>query len=280
VSCERRLHGTSWTCPSCGFAPSVLDGILRFSPEPRGDGFDPAAFARLVELEHGSFWFRARNRLLIWAMERYFPSAHSLLEVGCGTGYVLEGLHRALPHLRLTGAELHLQGLEHASRRVEDVELLQMDARAIPFDREFDVSGAFDVLEHIDEDEQVLEGLFRAARPGGGLILTVPQHLWLWSATDDYGEHKRRYARAELVSKVTAAGFRVRRVTSFVSLLLPAMAATRMLARAHRPDPYSELRATRADAKLERVLDFERSLIIRGKDLPVGGSLLLVAGRE
>ncbi len=279
LSCERRFDGPSWICPSCGFAPPVLDDIPRFVVPLNNDGFDPATFDKLVELEHGSFWFRSRNRLLVWAVERYFPTARSFFEIGCGTGYVLEGLHRALPHLRVVGAELHGEGLQHASQRVPSVELLQMDARRIPFDSEFDLIGAFDVLEHIDDDERVLDELGAAVKPGGGILITVPQHPWLWSASDDYGEHKRRYRRAELVAKVTAAGFEVRRITSFVSLLLPVMAMVRLYGRIRRPDPASELTVTRADSALERVLDLERALIAHDKDLPFGGSLLMVASR-
>ncbi len=279
LNCERRFGTPSWTCPSCGFAPSVLDGIPRFAAPLDDDGFDRSAFDRLVELEHGSFWFRSRNRLLVWAIERYFPTARSLFEIGCGTGYVLESLNRAFPHMRTVGGELHGEGLAHASQRIPDVELLQVDARRLPFDSEFDVIGAFDVLEHIDDDEGVLDELFMATRPGGGVLLTVPQHPWLWSASDDYGEHKRRYRRAELMTKVAAAGFEVHRVTSFVSLLLPAMASVRLLGRVRRPDPFSELKATRANAALERILDLERGLIVHDRDLPLGGSLLMVASR-
>ena len=77
-----------------------------------------------------------------------------------------------------------------------------MDARRIPFEREFDVVGAFDVLEHIVEDEDVLGQMFKATRPGGGLLVTVPQHPFLWSASDEHAMHQRRYSRAELRRKV------------------------------------------------------------------------------
>jgi 2-polyprenyl-3-methyl-5-hydroxy-6-metoxy-1,4-benzoquinol methylase len=43
-----------------------------------------------------------------------------------------------------------------------------------------DVAGCFDVLEHIPDDQRALEELARAVRPGGGLILTVPQLPRLW----------------------------------------------------------------------------------------------------
>ena len=91
--------------------------------------------------------------------------------------------------------------------------------------------GAFDVIEHISEDEEALAQLRRAVRPGGGVLVTVPQHPRLWSPADDYGEHKRRYRRRELVEKVSAAGLEIERITSFVSLLLPAMIASRFLDR-------------------------------------------------
>jgi SAM-dependent methyltransferase len=283
IRCERSFDSHGWVCPACGFAPDAVGSIARFATPVGRDGFDPDAFDRLAELEHRSFWFRSRNLLIGWAVGHYFPEARSFLEIGCGTGFVLEGLRRMCPDLSLLGADLHIGGLMHACRRMPDVGLLQLDARQLPFEAEFDVIGAFDVLEHIDDDETVLAEIHRAVRPGGGIVLTVPQHPSLWSASDDYGEHKRRYSRAELVSKATAVGFAVRRVSSFVTLLLPAMAVMRLRGRVARArvDPVREhVIAQRVSRPLELMLGLERSLIARGADLPIGGSLLLVAQRR
>jgi SAM-dependent methyltransferase len=279
VRCEAGFDGSRWTCPSCGFTPAQADGFLGFCTPQGNDGFDPGAYVALAALEHGSFWFESRNALIAWAAKRYFPRARTLLEVGCGTGFVLEGLRRVLPQLRLTGADLHADGLRYARGRLPDVELLQFDARHIPFDGEFDVIGAFDAIEHIDDDARVLSEARRAVKPGGGILITVPQHRWLWSAADDYGEHKRRYSRSELTSRVTAAGFEICRVTSFVTFLLPALAAVRLGERLRsRPfEPTGELAAShRAPAALRRIMAVERALVARGVDLRAGGSLLLV----
>ena len=43
-----------------------------------------------------------------------------------------------------------------------------MDARNIPFKKEFEVIGAFDMLEYVLEDKLVLQQMYRAAKPGGG----------------------------------------------------------------------------------------------------------------
>jgi SAM-dependent methyltransferase len=172
------------------------------------------------------------------------------------------------------GTEYHAQGLEFAARRVPAARLMQMDARRIPFREEFDVVGAFDVIEHIEEDEEVLRGMHAACRPGGGVMITVPQHPWLWSARDEIAQHRRRYRRRELLAKLAAAGFRRPWATSFVSLLLPLMA----LSRRRKEVKSAELEVGRAANRLlGAVMGLERGLIRAGLPLPAGGSLLVVA---
>ena len=53
-------------------------------------------------------------------------------------------------------------------------QLFQMDDTRIPFEGEFDVIGAFDVIEHIEDDQAALTSMFRALKPGGDLLLIVP----------------------------------------------------------------------------------------------------------
>ena len=156
---------------------------------------------------------------------------------------------------------------------------MQMDARQIPYEGEFDVVGAFDVIEHIEEDRQVLASMARALRPRGGLLVTVPQHPWLWSAADDYACHVRRYTKRELHEKIEGAGLRVVRSTSFVSLLLPAMLASRRRASiGTRFDPVDELRiGPLVNRALETVLRAEVGMIRMGMSFAAGGSRLVVA---
>src|SRR4029077_3111817 len=107
------------------------------------------------------------------------------------------------------------EGLQTARTRLARVPLYQADARRLPFDREFDAVGAFDVLEHIRQDDAALAQLYQAVRPGGGLLVTVPQHPRLWSTADEYARHERRYTRSGLMQKVADAGFVPVHITSF-----------------------------------------------------------------
>ena len=284
-ACQKEVYEKAVAiCPSCGFAPPMIDGHKAWAPElaEGGGGFKPEYFADLVSSEARNFWFVSRNRLILWAMRKYFPNFKSYLEVGCGTGFVLSGIAAEFPNAELTGSEVFSAGLHHAEKRVPTASFMQMDARKIPFEGEFDLVGAFDVIEHIEEDGVVLEQIYKATKRGGGLVLTVPQHPWLWSVADEYACHERRYTATQLRERVEAAGFRVLRNTSFVSVLLPAM----MLSRLNAPsieeyDPFGEFRISRiTNGLLEFALFLELGLIKLGLTLPFGGSLLLVAVRD
>jgi hypothetical protein len=116
--------------------------------------------------------------------------------------------------------------------------------------------------------------MFAACRSGGGVIVTVPQHAWLWSERDEHARHRRRYARRDLLRKLAAAGFQRPWATSFVSLLLPLM----VLSRRRKRSASQELEVGRAaNRALGAVMGLERALIGAGVSFPAGGSLLALA---
>jgi SAM-dependent methyltransferase len=283
--CGSTTGVTERGCPGCSFVPPVVDGLRWFAPElaDQGPGFDPRHFEQLARYEADNFWFRARNDVILETLARSFPGARSYLEVGCGTGFVLQAVADRWPSLSVSGCEVFAAGLTFARQRVPRATLFQMDATRIPFTSRFDVIGAYDVLEHIAAQDAVLEGLHRAITPGGGLVLTVPQHQWLWSEADVEAHHVRRYEPGELEAVVRRAGFTVEYSTSFVSLLLPAMAASRLLSRgpSGERDPYREFKLPGAlNRAFEGVLRVEGALRrVTGLRFPVGGSRLVVARR-
>lgn len=282
-NCGMTQRDGAWQCPRCGREPEVIQGFRSFAPElaTEGPGFDEAYFAELAGIEDVNFWFRARNELILWALTSYFASATSFLELGCGTGFVLRGVRGVLPAARLVGSEIFVSGLGFAAKRVPTAEFYQIDARSIPFRDAFDVIGAFDVIEHIEDDRKVLEQISAALVPGGGVLITVPQHPSMWSPQDSFAHHVRRYTARDVTRKLHDTGLEVVRSTSFMSLLLPMMLIARMRSRAtgaHEFDVMAELRQPRMiGAALEVVLGLERALIRHGISFPAGGSLLVVA---
>ena len=113
--------------------------------------------------------------------------------------------------------------------------------------------------------------------------MSVPQHPWLWSQSDDAAHHVRRYRRGELERKLakTSSGFRILRSTSFTSLLLPIMTASRLVPRRRsQMDPLAELQVSGwLNRAFSSVLRVEVELTKCGVDWPFGGSRVIVAQR-
>jgi SAM-dependent methyltransferase len=284
LRCWTEFHGEDWNCPSCDFVPENIRGIPLFAPElaESGETFPQSSFARLSELEAGNFWFCARNRIIADAFLQICKVSGNLMEVGCGTGFVLAGLKGVAPEMDARGSELSTTALRFAAKRLPDTAFIQMDAREIPYTEEFDTIAVFDVLEHIEQDTRVLGEIRRALKPDGILLITVPQHPFLWSYMDEYSHHVRRYTFGDLASKLDATGLRIEQRTSFVSFLLPLMWMGRKFGRPQEAnsDGMAELQLGKfTNLVLEGFLEIERRLIRWGVRFPFGGSLFVVARR-
>jgi len=278
--CGARFSGPSWTCPICRTSAPELHGFVDLCSIP--PGFDPCSAVNPVvlgDIEEKHFWFSARAALIGRLIERFFPNACSLLEVGCGTGYVLGMIAQRMPTLRIVGGDLSAACLEKARRRLPHGQFYRMSAEELPFEDEFDLVCAFDVLEHVEDDQRALAGMRQAVRCGGHLVITVPQHPFLWSPHDVQSGHRRRYTRRLLCQRVSGAGWRVTYVTSFVSLLLIPMIVSRLLTKRRADDVLGaelEINGT-VNAACGWFMRREVSLIESGIRFPMGGSILLVA---
>ncbi len=186
------------------------------------------------------------------------------------------------------GTDLFIGGLKFARNRVARP-LVQADLHALPFEPIFNLICLFDVIEHIPNDEEVLENLMRMIAPGGYLFLTVPAHPSLWSYFDEGSRHCRRYRRAELETKLRSAGFRIEFLTYYMALIFPLVWLARKLTGLVSGNRTISIeRATALTLEEFRVtpvvnpvlawlLGWEIRILSRRHKLPFGTSLLALA---
>jgi SAM-dependent methyltransferase len=265
----------------------VIDTIPCYAPELAfsNEDYSPAIFERLFKAEDTNFWFRSRNRVLKYLIRKYTSNSDTtFLEIGCGTGYVLKGLE-SLPHTELVGADIYLEGLKLTRKRIPGIKLIQLNATQMPFEAKFDSVGAFDVLEHIEEDERVMKEVFKSLKNGGYFFISVPQYSWMWSYLDDMAYHKRRYVRSQLNAKLSRAGFKTVYLGSFLFTLFPLLWISRGLKKSKKmsytvDDQMKELELSRlTNFLLGCFMRIDEMLIRLGLRLPFGGSLIAV-GRK
>ncbi len=240
-------------------------------------GMDPAYVATHLEEDRLHWWFRGRLAVITAALERALPSHPvRLLELGCGTGNVLGTLGR---FGEAVGMEPHPE-LAAAGRAAGlDVREGRLPGALVVAAGWADVVLLLDVLEHLDDEIAALETARRALAENGLLVVTVPAYRWLWSGHDLALGHRRRYTAPRLRAVVERAGFRVRHVSYFNTLLFPALALTRAW-KGTRGDVTHDLRrpAPTLNWWLGRVFALERHVVPRWA-VPFGASLLLLARR-
>lgn len=253
-------------------------------------GYNPEHYQPLFQAEERHFWFRARNTVLETLVRREtaaLPGGYRVLEVGCGTGYVLRMLQRVCDRGTVIGMDLFLEGLQLAKRR-GGARLVQARIEHPPFSQPFDLVGIFDTLEHIENDRAVLRHLRYLVRGGGALLLTVPAYQALWSDFDEDAHHCRRYEPAQLFDRLSAAGFTVDYLTPFMATLYPLARLGRQVADARRvrrvrsgreatSAVHEQLRIMPGNGLLCWILEQEARLLARRKHLPIGTSLIAVA---
>lgn len=241
-------------------------------------GFKSEDFKWLASKEEMNWWFRSRNKIILWVVKKFSSNLKNFLEIGCGTGYVLKAINQAFPFSALHGDECFEEGLRFAKHRVPHASFRCLDASKM-IDRDcYDGIGAFDVIEHIKDDNIVLQNCFQALKSKGHLFLTVPQHMWLWSRVDEDACHVRRYSKSEIIEKVQDSGFKILVSTSFNSFLIPLMFLSRRSFFRKHSISKSELDISSwLNFTFLLIMKIEIFLIQLGMRLPFGGSLILVA---
>jgi SAM-dependent methyltransferase len=181
------------------------------------------------------------------------------------------------------GVDLDEEAIEYCHARGLD-RVQRARAEHLPFaDDSFDLVTALDVIEHTDDDLLVLREMARILRPNGHLLVAVPAYKALWGRQDEISAHRRRYVASQLRERLKAAGFAIKRLTYFNSVLFPAIASVRLIKRVLPPErdlksDFTVPAPGPVNGLLAGIFGAERFALERF-DLPFGVSLMALAAK-
>ena len=141
----------------------------------------------------------------------HLPRGARVLDAAVGLGQLARKVYDV--GYRIVGVDYSFEAALHV-RRNSPISAVVGDLTMLPFK-----PGAFDgvttgeTLEHLDDDRGAVRELGRVLKDGGQIVATVPALQSLWSKSDDYYEHRRRYARQALVGLFRDAGLTVEKAS-------------------------------------------------------------------
>lgn len=184
-------------------------------------------YQEMYDIECSHWWFLGKRLIISTFLDRYLDFGNrfrKILDVGCGTGITM----RLLRNYGVTyGIDVSEEALYFCRKRGHQ-RLTKGDANEIPFnDNCFDGITAVDLLEHLENEEKIVEEFYRVLKKNGLLLISVPAFKFLWSEHDLAAEHKRRYTLEE-IEYLIKKRFSILKITYTNIFIFPAVAAYRI----------------------------------------------------
>lgn len=180
-------------------------------------------------------------------LDRLEPS--SILEIGPGQGAVGVRLASRCAYMAV---EPDTQSFEVARQRLDsfpEAHIINSSDTEISEHTEFDMVCAFEVLEHIADDDEALARWKNHVSLGGHLLLSVPAYQRRFSAADRMAGHYRRYDPDDISAKLRQIGFSPVVVLMYGGPLGFVLEAARNVLASFREAPSSYSEATHASGR-------------------------------
>ena len=243
-------------------------------------------YKEYYELERNHWWFVAREGILTNYIQKLIdkgvlPSSDlNILNVGCGPGRSSEYLSK---FGKVTSVEYDKYCCEFASEKT-GLEIINGSITELPFeDGTFDLVCAFDVIEHVEDDQLAVNELKRVVKDQSMVLITVPAFMSLWSHHDVINHHFRRYKLKE-VKKLFSDTNNGKMIfsTYFNTFLFPPIYIFRQLSnlfktgekRTGSGSDFEAFTPGITNTLLYRIMYFESKLVNSGLYMPFGVSIL------
>lgn len=187
-------------------------------------------YERMYRLENYYWWFQGRKTIVLNLVKRFIGKNQipKILDAGCGTGMIYSNLEK---FGTVIGIDLSKEALKFCrERRLRT--LIHGDLTCLPFKNEsFDLIVALDILEHIEEDQVAVSEFYRALKPGGIGIFTVPAHPFIWSEHDIALHHVRRYTMKTFKALLKSQNWKPLKISYAISFTFPAVILYRVFSK-------------------------------------------------
>ncbi len=236
-------------------------------------------------LEEDHWWFKGRRKIAFNLLKKNLPKRrnYSILDAGCGTGLNIKKLSE---FGKVSGIDFSPHALRFCKKRgVRDV-ILGLIENMDFADSTFDIVTCFGVLYHVQvDDRKAINEFYRVLSPGGVVLITTPALGQLrnkcFRTYHDFSMHvKRRHSIKEINAMLEQAGFKVKKISYFMTFLFFPVLLLRMMDKILFRDLHKESEISMPSRIINKILEFIMTIegaIIERSSLPFGISLVVIA---
>lgn len=174
----------------------------------------------MYEMERDYWWHKGKRLHVVSVMKKFGIRKPKILDVGCGTGYLLKELSR---YGQAFGLDKSKRSLLYCKKRgLKKIYNIDIERNIFP-NVKFDIITILDVIEHIQDDKKAMINISKSLKTKGIVIVTTPAFQKLWSYWDVAAGHYRRYNTKEIKKLFRESGFTIvyMRFTN-ISFFVPA----------------------------------------------------------
>ncbi|MBI5020473.1 MAG: class I SAM-dependent methyltransferase [Ignavibacteriales bacterium] len=150
-----------------------------------------------------------------YKLVKNFIEGKTIADIGCGTGIYAEKFKRDGYDVScFEGDTTLVKTAQSRGLSVVQIDILSKTFRE-NFSQQFDSVYSLDVLEHIENEDEFLQGIYAILKKRGIVVIKVPAYSFLYSDLDKRIGHVRRYSSKQLSKALTRNGFDVEHIRSF-----------------------------------------------------------------
>lgn len=240
-------------------------------------------YIEYYKLERENWWFTARLQIIRSQVEKVAAGRKDLriLNVGTATGATSLMLEE---FGKVKSVEYDKDCYDFVKERLQ-IDLEQGSILELKYDdNTYDIVCAFDVIEHVEDDQLAVKEMFRVCKPQGHILITVPAFMFLWGPHDVVNQHYRRYVAPQL--KKLLVNHEVRFLSYFNSILFFPVAMVRVLSklipfkRKGSGSDFGLIESKLLNTLFYKLFIAENALLKRGVSFPFGVSLFAVAKKK
>jgi len=184
---------------------------------------DPQIYKLHRENEKEHWWYKGRREIISSIINKFVFKNKKLkiLDFGAGSGTNTITLSRYGEVYVYEKDKNTLNYLKKKFEKISDIFVLDKVNENIFFD----LIVAFDVIEHVENDDEVIEFLSKVLKDDGNILITVPAYNFLYTERDKVVGHFRRY-NSNMLKEKTKKYFKIIKLSYynfflfFLSLIL------------------------------------------------------------